>query len=102
MAEEQRRSSMGNFWKNRRVLVTGVSGFLGGWLARLLLEGGADLMGYDVHPVGCLAAHGLEAAFPVERGSVLDVEHMQHVLQDHRVEVCIHLAGQSLIEEASA
>lgn len=90
------------FWKNRRVLITGASGFLGSWLAQLLLNAGAKLVGYDLNTTGCLAVHRLEDAFPIEQGSVLELERVQQVLRDYQIEVCIHLAAQSLIEGASA
>lgn len=95
-------SNRAEFWHGRRVLVTGVSGFLGSWLARMLLNAGAELTGYDVSTVGCLAAHGLEGEFTVIDGSVLDLEGVQKALKQCRVEVCIHLAGQSMIEGATA
>ena len=91
-----------NFWKRKMVLITGVSGFLGGWLARLLLGQGAELVGYDLSAPGCLRAHGLEQAFPIVAGSVLDLEDLEKTLKDNQIEVCFHLAGQSKIEDAAA
>src|SRR3990167_9805596 len=41
-------SVVSEFWKGRRVLITGASGFLGAWLARLLLERGAEVRGFDL------------------------------------------------------
>ena len=92
---------MSDFWSNRRVLVTGVSGFLGGWLAKMLLAEGAELVGYDLNMPGCLRAHGLQGTFPIVQGSVLDLAGLEQALKDHRIEVCIHLAGQSKIEDAA-
>lgn len=92
---------MSDFWNGRRVLVTGVSGFLGGWLAKMLLAEGAELIGYDLNTSGCLPAHGLEGDFPIVQGSVLDLGSVEQVLKDHRIEVCVHLAGQSKIEDAA-
>ncbi len=93
--------SRSGFWKERRVLITGVSGFLGAWLAKLLLEQDAELVGYDLNTVGCLRVHGLEGIFPVVQKSVLDLENLKKAIKDNRIDVCFHLAGQSKIEDAA-
>ena len=42
-----------HFWHNRRVLITGVNGFLGAWLAQALVERGAQVFGL-VAPWSCM------------------------------------------------
>jgi len=92
---------MTEFWKGRRVLVTGISGFLGGWLARKLVDADAEVFGFDLDTTGVLSLHGLAGAFPVIEGSVLDLDAVTDVLQTNEIEVCAHLAGQSMIEGAA-
>ena len=41
---------MKNFYKDKRVLVTGHTGFKGAWLCRLLLDMGAKVYGYALAP----------------------------------------------------
>lgn len=93
---------MTRFWRGRRVLVTGASGFLGAWLIRLLGEAGAEVTGLDLTEGVCLRAHGLAARVPLVKGSVLDLELVSRTLRERGIEVCFHLAGQSLIEGAAA
>ena len=38
------------FWKNKRVLVTGHTGFKGSWLTQILLTLGAEVSGYALEP----------------------------------------------------
>ena len=38
------------FWKNKKVLITGHTGFKGSWLSLLLNEFGAELYGYSLKP----------------------------------------------------
>jgi CDP-glucose 4,6-dehydratase len=92
---------MSDFWTGRRVLVTGISGFLGGWLARKLTDANAEIFGFDLDTRGVLPLHGLEGAFPVIEGSVLDPDAVTDALQANQIEVCVHLAGQSMIEGAA-
>jgi CDP-glucose 4,6-dehydratase len=38
------------FWKNKKVLITGHTGFKGSWLSLWLQQLGADLCGYSLNP----------------------------------------------------
>lgn len=93
---------MSEFWRDRRVLITGGSGFLGAWLSRLLLAAGARVDAFDLSEGVCLAAHNLEYRVPVILGNVLDQPAVERALRAHSIEVCFHLAGQSLIDGAAA
>ena len=92
---------MTEFWQGRCVLITGASGFLGGWLSRLLVDAGAQVRGFDLVEGVCLKAHGLAGRVPIIQGSVLDLPAVERVVHDHGIEVCFHLAGQSMIEGAA-
>ena len=93
---------MTQFWKGRRALITGASGFLGGWLSRLLVGEGAEVHGFDLAEGACLKAHGLAGRVPVIRGSVLELDAVERAIRGGRIEVCFHLAGQSMIEGAAS
>ena len=40
-----------NFWNRKRVLITGHTGFKGGWLSLWLKILGADIAGYSLNPI---------------------------------------------------
>jgi CDP-glucose 4,6-dehydratase len=90
------------FWRGRRVVVTGGGGFLGAWLARLLVDAGATVANFDLAPGVCLGVHGLADRVRFVRGSVMDQDAVEQALRAHRADVCFHLAGQSMIEGAAA
>lgn len=93
----------GDFWSGRRVLVTGGGGFLGACLLRLLSERGARPVGYDLNSASpCLRVQGVQGTVPVAQGSVTDLETVEQVFKEHDIEVCFHLAGQSMIADSGA
>ncbi|OGK86659.1 MAG: hypothetical protein A2X36_05060 [Elusimicrobia bacterium GWA2_69_24] len=93
---------MSEFWQDRRVMITGAGGFLGAWLGRVLVDRGARAWGFDLSTGDCLAVHGLADRVPVTRGTVLDGAAVERALREHAIDVCFHLAGQSMIEGAAA
>jgi CDP-glucose 4,6-dehydratase len=86
------------FWQGRRVLITGVQGFIGAWLAADLAERGALVIGYDRAERGALDLHaGLRERMTLVLGELTDQARLQLALDDHRVQTLIHLAAQSNI-----
>lgn len=88
-----------HFWKDRKVLITGLTGFIGSWLAERLVQYGADVIGYDLDLHHALDLHpGLREKIALERGDILDTRALASILTKRRIDTCFHLAGQSLIE----
>lgn len=89
------------FWRARRVLVTGHTGFKGGWLSLWLARLGAEITGYALRPT---TAPNLFEAAGVASGlkqSVLadirDLPRLCEVLQSARPEIVVHMAAQPLV-----
>ena len=40
-----------NFWKNKKVLITGHTGFKGSWMTLILSKLGAEIYGYALNPI---------------------------------------------------
>lgn len=90
------------FWRARRVLLTGHTGFKGSWLALWLEALGADVTGY------ALAAPTRPSLFEQARvdlrvrsvvGDVRDLNRLAGVVAETRPEVVIHLAAQSVVKQ---
>jgi len=39
------------FWKNKKVMITGHTGFKGSWLTLILSQMGAKVVGYSLNPI---------------------------------------------------
>lgn len=93
-----------NFWKDRRVFLTGHTGFMGGWLASLLVHKGAQVHGYALAPPSqpsLFKALSLEEK--VDRstiGDVRDLEQLSEAVRKADPEIVFHLAAQPLVRQA--
>ncbi len=90
------------FW-NRRVLVTGHTGFKGGWLATWLRELGAQVSGYALAPEspdGIFAACELEGLINSRIGDIRDLEHLRAAFEECQPEIVFHLAAQPLVRRS--
>lgn len=88
------------FWRGKRVLVTGHTGFKGSWLSLWLSELGAQVAGYALMPyterdnyILC----GLEQKIKEVRGNILDSTLLEKTFQEEQPEIVFHLAAQPLV-----
>lgn len=92
-----------DFFKNRKVLLTGHTGFKGSWLSMLLLHAGAEVTGYALEPPtdpSLFVLCGLEKEMRSIEGDVRDLAHMQKVFSEIRPELVLHLAAQPIVRES--
>lgn len=92
-----------SWWEGRRVLVTGCSGFVGRWLTRELVERGATVVGLvrDSVPEFERLLQGPLRMVTVVRGGVEDSGLVERTFNEYHIEVCLHLAAQSLVGTAN-
>ena len=77
-------SELQDFYRGKRVLVTGHTGFKGSWLVRILMNMGADVTGYALNgPTDpCLFdVAGLEDHMDSVEGDVRDLAHLKEVFE---------------------
>ena len=98
--EKMGLAMFGNTYHRKRVLITGHTGFKGGWLTLWLKELGADVCGYALPPntTPCLfeAAHVSEGITSVF-GDLSDTAKLEKTFQDFQPEIVFHLAAQPLV-----
>ncbi|MEZ6060312.1 MAG: GDP-mannose 4,6-dehydratase [Planctomycetaceae bacterium] len=87
------------FWTDRRVLVTGATGLVGGWLVRRLLNAGADVVCLvrDWTPHAMLFREELQNHVTIVRGDICDQECLERTLGEFEIETVIHLAAQTIV-----
>ncbi|MBE2258450.1 MAG: CDP-glucose 4,6-dehydratase [Rhodobacteraceae bacterium] len=88
------------FWKDRRVLITGHTGFKGSWLSLWLQAMGARVVGYALPPAtqpSLFAVAGVAQQMVSILADVRDPDQLANAFADHRPEVVFHLAAQAEI-----
>ncbi len=91
------------FYKNRRVLITGHTGFKGSWMCKLLVDAGAIVTGFSLEPPTAPALFDLCGVAPKMRseiGDIRDLEHLQRVFDEAQPEIVIHMAAQPIVRDS--
>lgn len=90
-----------NIYQNRRVLVTGHTGFKGSWLALWLCKLGAEVTGVSLAPSTIPNHWGLlELTMRDKRVDIRDFEALRALVSDVKPEIVFHLAAQPLVRHA--
>jgi len=91
------------FYKNKKILITGHTGFKGSWLSLWLLNLEANIAGYSLNPNTSPNLHdvlGLHNKMVNVVGDVRDKDCLQSFVQDFQPEIVIHMAAQALVRES--
>jgi CDP-glucose 4,6-dehydratase len=89
------------FWRNRRVLLTGHTGFKGAWLCLWLRELGADVTGYALAPPTPLNLWRLVGAGTRSvLGDIRDASLLHDTMRQADPQIVIHMAAQALVRES--
>ncbi len=92
-----------DFWAGKRVLVTGHTGFKGGWLSLWLSSLGAKVTGYALEPStdpSLWPLLGLEGEVASHIADVRDYPALARIFKEARPEMVFHLAAQPLVRSS--
>ncbi|MGB4415280.1 MAG: CDP-glucose 4,6-dehydratase [Paludibacter sp.] len=92
---------IGNFYKGKRVLITGHTGFKGSWLAIWLHSLGAEVIGIALEPAterDNFVLSGIGSKIKADlRGDIRDGQLLKDVFAQYQPEIVFHLAAQPLV-----
>ncbi|WP_342772989.1 CDP-glucose 4,6-dehydratase [Paenibacillus zeisoli] len=94
---------MRSFWKDKRVLITGHTGFKGSWLALWLQKLGAEVLGYSKEPstnpnlfTQAEVGNGMTTVY----GDICDLSLLTKTMAEFDPEIVFHMAAQSLVRKS--
>ena len=92
-----------DFWKNKKILLTGHTGFKGSWLSIWLKKLGVELIGFskDIPTKPSIfelakVSEGMTSII----GDINDFSLIQKVIEKNKPEIVIHMAAQSLVRRS--
>ncbi len=100
-----RSNPSASFWRGKKVLLTGHTGFKGSWLALWLLELGAELTGLALPPEpgpNLFEQLGLTDHLDHRIGDIRDGSLVRQLVTERRPDVVLHLAAQPLVRRSYA
>jgi CDP-glucose 4,6-dehydratase len=97
------RKTLEDFYRNRRIFITGHTGFKGSWLTQWLVDLGALVKGYSLEPPTTTSLFRLlDLANHIEHhiGDIRNESELRHELLEFEPEVVFHLAAQTLVRRS--
>lgn len=91
-----------NFYKNKKIFITGHTGFKGAWLTSTLIEFGSKIMGYSVKDERTKIYKKICYYNKIHNvfADILDYKTLEKKLVKFKPEIIFHLAAQSLVSES--
>lgn len=89
-----------NFYKDKKVLVTGHTGFKGSWLCVILTRAGAHVTGYALNPPtspDLFSLCGFEKDIHSIIGDIRDLKKLDSIFDEVQPEIVFHLAAQPIV-----
>ena len=91
------------FYKGKKILVTGNTGFKGTWMTQMLLQLGADVIGIGLKPNTSPAVYDALKQSDRIRENIIDIREYERILDvftTEQPEIVFHLAAQPLVIES--
>lgn len=98
-----RFGKMNNFWKNKKVLITGHTGFKGSWLSLYLNELGANVFGYALEPERSNDLYNIANVQEKVKsyiGDIRDLAYLEESIKEIKPDILFHLAAQPIVKKS--
>lgn len=92
-----------SFYKNKRVLITGHTGFKGSWMCKLLIDAGAEVTGYALEAPtnpSLFEMCGIGERIHSVIGDIRDLKKLKQVFEEAQPEIVIHMAAQPIVRDS--
>lgn len=92
-----------DWFKNKKIFITGHTGFKGSWLCMILSESGADITGYALKPSADQSLFRIaEIGKRIKsiEGDIRDLDGLRSAVAECRPDIVIHMAAQPLVWES--
>lgn len=90
-------------YKDKKIFITGHTGFKGSWMCKVLEMAGANVLGYSLEPPTDPSLYNLVVdldKIKSEIGDIRDLDHLMRVFTDFQPEIVIHMAAQPIVRES--
>lgn len=92
-----------NFYKGKKVLVTGHTGFKGSWLCKILIDAGAEVTGYSLEAPtnpNLYSICGVDEKICSVIGDIRDRKYLMQAFDEAQPEIVMHLAAQPIVRDS--
>jgi len=87
------------FWKSRNVFITGADGFIGSWIAKELVDQGANVFVImrDIKKRCSLDLLSIKDKVEIIHGDIVDYQLLLRILNEKEIDTVFHLAAQAIV-----
>lgn len=92
-----------DFYKGKKVFITGHTGFKGSWLCKLLANAGAYVTGYSLNPPtspSLFEIANIESDVKSVIGDIRDFDSLKKAFDEAQPEIVLHLAAQPIVRDS--
>lgn len=91
------------FFRDKKILITGHTGFKGSWLCKILVNAGAEVTGYALNPPtnpSLFEISGIEKRINSVVGDIRDLDKLKQTFEEIQPEIVFHLAAQPIVRDS--
>lgn len=91
-----------SFYKGKKILLTGHTGFKGSWMSVMLVNAGANVIGYSTCSKTDVRLFDLccvKDQITHIKGDVRDLDHLLNTFRTYQPEIVIHMAAQPIVRD---